>query len=278
MEHETVFIQSREDLDRFSSILDGQTSVTFDVEGIRLSRTGAPTLATFGVQADGVVVVFVIDLFVKDAEYYNDQIAILKNILEDLSVTKIIHDCRNDSDALNEFFKIKLRGIMDTSVYDMSIRGSSFRQSLNNTLKSYDCEVNELRDKPKDFYVNNPRYWATRPLSEEQIECASADVSFLFQLRERILPRLSLDLEVVQAASERAADEFRSLRFMENVDVPKELMGLVFGKNCAGIEKIRTETGALVNNYGTGFRILARDDRTAQLAKKMIVARSKGRK
>jgi ribonuclease D len=278
MEHETVFIQSREDLDRFSSILDGQTSVTFDVEGIRLSRTGAPTLATFGVQADGVVVVFVIDLFVKDAEYYNDQIAILKNILEDLSVTKIIHDCRNDSDALNEFFKIKLRGIMDTSVYDMSIRGSSFRQSLNNTLKSYDCEVNELRDKPKDFYVNNPRYWATRPLSEEQIECASADVSFLFQLHERILPRLSLDLEVVQAASERAADEFRSLRFMENVDVPKEVMGLVFGKNCAGIEKIRTETGALVNNYGTGFRILARDDRTAQLAKKMIVARSKGRK
>jgi ribonuclease D len=279
MEHETIFVQSREDLDRFESIIDGQTSVAFDVEGIRLSRTGAPTLATLGIHADGAVVIFLFDLFVKDnVDYYDDQIAILRNVLQDLSVIKIIHDCRNDSDALNEYFGIALRGIMDTSVYDMFIRGSNFRQSLNNTLKSYDCDVNELRDKPKDFYVNNPRYWANRPLSQEQIKCASADVSFLFQLRERILSRSSLDLEVVQAASERAADEFRSLRFLLDIDVPAAQMGLVIGKNRAGIEKIRKETGALVNDYGTGFRILAKDDLTAQLAKKMIVTRFKGRK
>lgn len=278
MEHEIVLVKSREDLDRFVSLVDGQTSVTFDVEGIRLSRTGAPTLATIGVQADGVVVVFLFDLFVKEWDFYDDQIVILKNVLQDLSVIKIIHDCRNDSDALNEFCKITLRGIMDTSVYDMFIRGSTIRQSLNNTLKSYGCDVNNLRNKPKDFYVNNPRYWANRPLTEEQIECASADVSFLFQLREKILSRLTLSHEVVQAASELSAGEFRSLRHLVDIDVPTEYMGLVFGKNRAGIEKIRTETGALVNDYGTGFRILAKDYRTAQAAKTLIMEKLKGKK
>ena len=278
MGHETILVQSREDLDRFASIIDGQTIVTFDVEGIRLSRTGAPTLATFGVQADGVVIVFVFDLFVSSVDYFNDQIAIIKNILQDLSIIKIIHDCRNDSDALNEFFQITLRGIMDTSVYDMLIRKEKFRQNLNNTLKSYDCDVNDLRNKPKDFYVNNPTYWAERPLTEEQIKCASADVSFLFQLRERILSRLPLNHDIIRAASERAADEFRSMRCLIDIDVPEEKMGSVFGKNRAVIKKIQKETGALVNDYGTGFRVLAKDDRSAEAAKKMILARFEGRK
>ena len=278
MGHETILVQSREDLDRFASIIDGQTIVTFDVEGIRLSRTGAPTLATFGVQADGVVIVFVFDLFVSSVDYFNDQIAIIKNILQDLSIIKIIHDCRNDSDALNEFFQITLRGIMDTSVYDMLIRKEKFRQNLNNTLKSYDCDVNDLRNKPKDFYVNNPTYWAERPLTEEQIKCASADVSFLFQLRERILSRLPQNHDIIRAASERAADEFRSMRCLIDIDVPEEKMGSVFGKNRAVIKKIQKETGALVNGYGTGFRVLAKDDRSAEAAKKMILARSEGSK
>lgn len=278
MEHETILVQSREDLDRFASIIDGQTIVTFDVEGIRLSRTGAPTLATFGVQADGVVIVFVFDLFVSSVDYFNDQIAIIKNILQDLSIIKIIHDCRNDSDALNEFFQITLRGIMDTSVYDMLIRKEKFRQNLNNTLKSYDCDVNDLRNKPKDFYVNNPTYWAERPLTEEQIKCASADVSFLFQLRERILSRLPLNHDIIRAASERAADEFRSMRCLIDIDVPEEKMGSVFGKNRAVIKKIQRETGALVNVYGTGFRVLAKDDRSAEAAKEMILTTFEGSK
>lgn len=276
MEHQTILVESMEDLNRFETIIEGQTLLTFDLEGIRLSRTGQPTLATIGAERDGLVIVFLFDLFDETLVCYHEQMAMIKTVLENSSVIKIVHDCRQDSDALNEFLGITLAGVMDTSVYDMLIRQSNIRLNLNRTLESYDCGVNELRTKPADFYVNNPRYWATRPLTEEQKECASADVSFLFQLRDRIMSRVA-DPAAAQASSEKAADEYRSLRFLIDVDVEPSRIALVIGKKHAGIEKIRNESGAVVNCNGTTFRILAKDQRTADSAHKMILAKLKAK-
>lgn len=41
---------------------------------------------------------------------------VLKDILEDKSVTKVMHDCRQDSAALFYQFGIKLKNVLDTQV------------------------------------------------------------------------------------------------------------------------------------------------------------------
>ena len=45
---------------------------------------------------------------------------VLKDILEDESVTKVIHDCRQDSAALFYQFGIKLNNVLDTQVCQLS--------------------------------------------------------------------------------------------------------------------------------------------------------------
>lgn len=45
-----------------------------------------------------------------------DTLEQLKAILEDENVTKVIHDCRQDSAALFYQFNIKLQNVLDTQV------------------------------------------------------------------------------------------------------------------------------------------------------------------
>jgi ribonuclease D len=156
-EHQTTLVSSHHDLDDFVSATEDQKFLTLDAEGVFLSRTGKATLVTVGVNDGARVRVFLFYLIDEIAEYSARLRSILKEILEDASTIKIIHDCRQDSDSLNEFFGIKLAGVFDTSIYHMIVNNTESRENLNNTLATYGCDINPHR-KPRDFYNLHPTY------------------------------------------------------------------------------------------------------------------------
>ena len=173
-------------LDVFIDAIKGKNTLNFDVEGVNLSRTGQPTLCSVGIDFLFHVHVFVFDISDIAAEHQRRQINTLKTLLEATTISKIIHDCRQDSDSLNEFFGIRIVNVFDTSVYNVEIKGTSQRDNLNNTLAAYDCPINPNRHN-KAFYEERPNYWLERPLTAEQIIIAAQDVTSLFLLREGIL-------------------------------------------------------------------------------------------
>lgn len=279
--HETTLVTTLEDLNEFELAIEGKEFLVIDAEGVDLSRTGRPTLFAVGVSNGVTVHVFLFDLLEKiDETFFEREISTLKTVLEDASVTKIIHDCRQDSDALNEFHQITLRGVFDTSVYNMQLLHTSSRDNLNNTLAHYHCTINPGR-KDRDFYINNPNYWANRPLTADQITCAAADISSLFDLREKMLVPLALlsteRIAAIKALSEKALDEFRSMRFHDVVAVPKYQLGRVIGTRGSVIAAIQTRTGAMISKNLTGFKVLGKDQATVDLAKRTILDKAAGR-
>ena len=272
--HSVIVVSSVEDLALFSVQVEGQEYLVFDVEGIRLSRTGRPTVATIGILSENHVNVFVFDLIKIEVTFFEEQMHVLKQILEDIAVTKIIHDCRQDSDALNEFFNIRLVGVFDTVIYYSNICG--FRQRLNNCLANYEIETNENRNLPENFYDMNPDYWARRPLTDTHIAHASGDVAPLFKLRVKLLAECSPSAVILmQEASEKAVDEYRSLRFLEDVPVIKQKRGKVIGYGRQTIVKIQLETSTIINACGDGFRILGPNQESVNRASALIIAKAK---
>lgn len=273
--HSTLLVSNHVELDEFMACSEGHKLLAIDVEGVRISRTGEATLAVVGVQTTIRVEVYLFDLLDETAEHYLRQMSALKSVLEDPSITKIMHDCRQKSDAMNELFGFKIAGVFDTSVCNMFLTGSAGRDSLNNSLSFYGCETNRAREKPNAFHAENGVIWGNRPLTREQILCASSDVSSLFDLHRKMSAFIPPDRKAeIQLASEKALDEFRSLRWLEDVQIAQERMGRVIGIGGSGIESIRSLSGATINNcFGGGFRIMAKDKMGITIAKKMILGR-----
>ena len=272
----TTLVSGHAELDEFVAAIEGKTILAFDAEGVNLSRTGKATLCTVGINGEDNVHVFLFDMLDDAAEYRGRLISTLKSFLEDVAVTKIIHDCRQDSDSLNELHEIRLVNVFDTSVYNSKIKETTKRDNLNNTLTAYGCPNNSERH-PREFYDSHPNYWLERPLTEKQITAAAQDVAFLFLLHESILQRM-LDMDMssrtkteIQDASENAISEFRDKRYTALVEVPKSKFGLVIGRGGSTISMIEAVSGALVScKNDQGFNILAASQANLDSAKELI--------
>mmetsp|Transcript_7188 Transcript_7188/g.10686 ORF Transcript_7188/g.10686 Transcript_7188/m.10686 type:complete len:276 (-) Transcript_7188:249-1076(-) len=156
--------------------LCNETILALDCEGVDLGRTGEICIIQISTR-DRCFLFDVHELTSNCCE----MIDVLKNILEDISIVKIIHDCRMDSDALYHLLGIRLVNVHDTQAWDYAIRG--VKVSLNNLLSNYDLPQNNERDS--NVYVENLRFWATRPLTRKMITWASGDVENLFQIHDR---------------------------------------------------------------------------------------------
>jgi ribonuclease D len=278
----TTLVSGHTDLDEFVAAIEGETILAFDAEGVNLSRTGRATLCMVGINGDDSVHVFLFDVSDDAVEYQRRQISTLKSFLEDPTVTKIIHDCRQDSDSLNEFFHIRIVKVFETSVYNLQIKDTTKRDNLNHTLAEYGCPINAERH-PNDFYDSHPNYWLERPLTEMQITSAAQDVSFLFLLKDSITERMADVSErkkyQIQDASEGAISEFREKRFTVLVEVPTSKFGLVIGRGGSTISMIERVSGALVGCSNTkGFFVLAASQANLDSAKKMILDKIKERR
>ena len=119
--------------------------VAFDCEGVNLSRLGSVELSISVCVSS--MEVFLVDVGGTKA---------VKELFEDAKVTKIIHDCRMDSDALFHFHDIKLNNVHDTSCFHAEITGSE-DENLNNVLMHNGVEQNHTRDR-KNCIKNGYHY------------------------------------------------------------------------------------------------------------------------
>eukprot|EP01041_Mallomonas_annulata_P002830 gene2830-5558_t len=269
-------VQNDAELDFFLLSTKDKTSLAFDVEGNNLSRLGLPTLVSIGVCEGDEVKVFIFDLLRSNVK----EIDVLKHILEDGNVEKIVHDCRQDSDALYTFHAITICGLFDTSVAQTVVSGDIKRLSLSDCLTRNGSSVRRREQKfSHDFYSRNPNYWGIRPVTEQMLQYAADDIYQLFELREKILLRASTEqAAAILEGSERAAFSFRGLTFQELVIVPKLKFGLVIGPRGSTLQSIETTSGAVVTcngNFaeGGGFLVLASDSSKLARAKQLILSK-----
>ena len=88
--------------------LSGEKVLALDCEGVNLGRRGEVSIIQIATPSE----CFLLD--VQGKETTAATVALAKEILEDASVCKIIHDCRVDSDALLHLLGITLKNVHDT--------------------------------------------------------------------------------------------------------------------------------------------------------------------
>ncbi|EPS60526.1 hypothetical protein M569_14277, partial [Genlisea aurea] len=241
--------------------------IGLDCEGVDLSRHG--TLC-------------IIQLAFTDAIYLVDAIEggaglihACKPALESSHVTKVIHDCKRDSEALFFQFGIKLHNVVDTQVAYSLIKMQdgqkreyiSFVRMLADPLFggiSY-VEKQEVR-----LLMNrDPNFWKNRPLSELMVRAAADDVRYLLFIHRKILEKLNDRLSLwhlavrgelfcrcfcindngyadwpplppVPVSSSAGVENPPEEEILQVVDIPDGSIGRLIGRRGATINSIRS--------------------------------------
>lgn len=103
---------------------------------------------------------------------------------------QIIHDCRNDAVNLHSQFNITLQSVFDTqaanAVLTYQDTGTPIYKAksvpLNALCEIYGAPVNTMKEQLKNIYRRDQKYWSRRPLTNDMILYASADVLSLVQI------------------------------------------------------------------------------------------------
>ncbi|KAG5325255.1 EXD1 protein, partial [Pseudoatta argentina] len=157
---------------------DGKVVVSFDCEGINLGVRGQLTLVQIGTMSGQA---YVFDLVTCPGLV---QAGGLQKLLEHPHVTKVIHDCRNDSVNLYNQFNITLTNVFDTqaahAVLQFQDTGKPVYKvknvNLNTLCDHYNAPCNPLKEQLKNIYRKDQRYWSRRPITREMLIYASSDV------------------------------------------------------------------------------------------------------
>ncbi|KAK6176228.1 hypothetical protein SNE40_014551 [Patella caerulea] len=152
--------------------------ISCDAEGINLGKDGPLTLLQIGT-TDGHVYLFDIH---KEKRMFQD--GGLKQLLESDQVLKVFHACSSDSQALQHQFGVSLKNVFDTQAAHLVILEQQGRLIPQMLKLSKICEIygtTEMEEKTGMHIKWNKvfDYWEIRPLTEEMIEYACADVRVL---------------------------------------------------------------------------------------------------
>jgi 3'-5' exonuclease/KH domain len=250
-----TLVDSTELLDQFKDLAEEQTILAFDAEGVSLSRLGELTLMSFGVEVSGGVHVFLLDPI--DAVLKQGVHEVAEVLLESRNILKIIHDCRQDSDALSAQFQppITLCNVFDTQIWDSKLSGAlESRRGLNEVLRS--CGLPANLHRVGQDYNARPDYWKRRPITQEMINYASGDIFHLFKLRVKLIEKAGSSTKF-EAESMAAPDFLRSMKFHATVDVPASARGRVIGSGGSNIKVIERSTKTSIWGRNSGFLVIA---------------------
>ncbi|KAF6164283.1 hypothetical protein GIB67_010253 [Kingdonia uniflora] len=169
-----------------------QLVIGFDCEGVDLCRKGSLCIMQLAFP-DGIYLVDVIqggDTLMKAC----------KPALESSYITKVIHDCKRDSEALYFQFGIKLHNVVDTQIAYSLIEEQEGRPR---TLADYISFVGLLADprycgvpylekeEVRVLLRQDPGFWTYRPLSDQMIRAAADDVRFLLYIYHKMMEKLN---------------------------------------------------------------------------------------
>mmetsp|Transcript_12525 Transcript_12525/g.26497 ORF Transcript_12525/g.26497 Transcript_12525/m.26497 type:complete len:278 (-) Transcript_12525:429-1262(-) len=223
--------------------------VAFDCEGVNLGRMGSVELVSlcFSTLSEPFLVVFGPNLD-------PDVLGTLKNLFENDTIVKVVHDCRMDADALYHLHGITVKNVHDTSCFHAVITGQE-DVNLNQVLSHNGVTENYVRDKS---VYSNPAYWATRPLTQKMIDWASSDVDKLLDvaIRQGALlehPRKHRAIAMSSAYASFAKD----MEMMSGLKVTKP-MGEFIGRRGANVRRLQKRTGTLIyrvanNSYDNSY-------------------------
>lgn len=167
--------------------------IAVDCEGVNLSRQGRLCL----LQIASPDAVFFFDIIGADLQgnslgkilFENGG---LRDLLENPTVWKVMHDCRHDSDALFHQFNVNLGPVIDTQVVFSvlrKVRGMpvGLPVSMKTLLKKFTGATEEelaMKNTVKDFMKGDGDFWLRRPLSEQALQYARLDVEHLLYVAE----------------------------------------------------------------------------------------------
>ncbi|XP_075526876.1 egl_like_exo domain-containing protein isoform X2 [Dermacentor variabilis] len=152
--------------------------VAVDAEGVNLGPQGPLTLVQLATPAGEV---FLFDVQSTPQLFAEGH---LRDILEAEHITKVMHDCRNDSAALFFQFGIKLQNVFDTQAAHAALQQQDVGKpvhkvknvSLGTLCALYSGPANPRRDQVKSLYRRDQKFWSRRPLSEDMVFHAAFDV------------------------------------------------------------------------------------------------------
>ncbi|KAF4368614.1 hypothetical protein CsatB_008202 [Cannabis sativa] len=169
-----------------------QIVIGFDCEGADLCRHGA---------------LCIMQLAFPDAIYLVDAIQggemlikACKPALESSYITKVIHDCKRDSEALYFQFGIKLNNVVDTQIAYSLIEEQEGRARSSDDYISFVglladpryCGISYLeKEEVRVLLRQDPKFWTYRPLSELMVRAAADDVRFLLYIYHKMMAKLN---------------------------------------------------------------------------------------
>ncbi|CAD7971039.1 unnamed protein product [Amoebophrya sp. A120] len=220
--------------------------IAVDSEGVDLSRVGQLCIVQLAT-LDGASC-FILDLLGKEES--DPLVAWLRELLEDDSVEKIIHDCRMDSDALFHHLQIRLENVHDTACW-FTVSTGRPNVGLNDTLRFYELPPNADRDN--SVYRTNHAFWATRPLTASMLARAGGDLDSLFLLREKQVEKAS-GSSGADARSRKKSEEFLNVARDAKVHtfVVRGSVGGFIGRGGVNIRSLERQTNTVI--YGRGKR------------------------
>ncbi|XP_021749629.1 piRNA biogenesis protein EXD1-like isoform X3 [Chenopodium quinoa] len=171
---------------------DRQLVIGFDCEGVNLSHHGALCI----IQIATSNAIYIVDVTVGGKELINA----CKPAIESAYVTKVIHDCKRDSEALYHQFGIKLYNVVDTQIaYALVQEQEGLAQPLDDCISFIGlladhrfCGISYLEKKEiRTLLIQDPMYWTYRPFTEQMINSAVDDVRFLLYVYHMIMEQLN---------------------------------------------------------------------------------------
>lgn len=242
--------------------------IGFDCEGVELSRYGRLCL----MQLAFPDAIYMVDVSTGGEELMEA----CKPALESQYITKVVHDCKRDSEALFFQFGIKLNNVVDTQI------AYSLIEEQEGGKKSHDIRISfvSLIADPRYCGISYPEkeevrtllrqdssFWSHRPFSDLMIRAAVDDVRFLLfiyhkmmeklneQSQQYLLIRGALYCRCFCISTDTDQDDWPPLpalpagaeeEVLSVVDVPAWLMGKVIGRKGVAIRSLNESTKAEV--------------------------------
>ncbi|KAL8107232.1 hypothetical protein AgCh_023880 [Apium graveolens] len=177
---------------------DRQLVIGLDCEGVDLCRSGTLCIMQLA---------FPDAIYLVDAIQGGEALIIAcKPALESVNITKVIHDCKRDSEALYFQFGIKLHNVVDTQIAYSLIEEQEGRTRAPDDYISFVGLLADPRYCVLDFNTGvsylekeevryllrqDPNFWIYRPLSEQMVRAAADDVRFLLSIYHKMVEKLN---------------------------------------------------------------------------------------
>ncbi len=201
--------------------LKGTNMVAIDCEGDLSGRN--PQISLIQVAAPSAI--YLLDMLAEGQAMMDGG---LRDLLESSGVLKVLHDCRNDSNALWVQYGCFVNPIFDTQgmpfcfastwflplspsplhllVGHDELSGARSQIGLNAMLQQYVDATNPLKDIIKSRFRADAGYWFQRPLDPEAIQYAAYDVKYLLPAALAMQSLQPVKLQSILISSRRYAD------------------------------------------------------------------------